>query len=78
MKEKNNSQRVKKIRKLFIRKHLQKENLSSPIITNEDLLSKHQSQCSSLLSSPESSKFIPGSMLEFLLTIEEIHSPLFI
>ncbi|CAD8145989.1 unnamed protein product [Paramecium octaurelia] len=76
MKEKHYSLRVKKIRKLSPKKHQQQDDLSSPIITNEDLLSKHQSLCSSLLSSPESSKFVPGSMLEFLLNVEEIHFPL--
>ncbi|CAD8060299.1 unnamed protein product [Paramecium primaurelia] len=75
MKEKSCSLLAKKIRKLPQKKHQQKEDLSSPIVTNEDLLSKHQSQCSSLLSSPESTKFVPGSMLEFLLNIEDLHLP---
>ncbi|CAD8076280.1 unnamed protein product [Paramecium sonneborni] len=76
MKEKIHSLRVKKIRKISPKKNQQQIDLSSPIITNEELLTKHQSQSSSLLSSPESSKFIPGSMLEFLLNIEEFHLPL--
>ncbi|CAK68780.1 unnamed protein product (macronuclear) [Paramecium tetraurelia] len=71
MKDKNNMMIRRKIKKQSPKKfQIIDDQLSSPLITNEILLQKYPIYCPSDISSPNSAREEPGSMLEFLLHLE--------
>ncbi|CAD8076278.1 unnamed protein product [Paramecium sonneborni] len=71
MKDKYNLMIRRKIKKYSPKKFQNiDDQLSSPLITNEILLQKYPGNSSSKISRPDSVLEEPGSMLEFLLHLE--------